>query len=97
MNITDYILNEIKPLHLKSSVKTAKKMFNNFPITHFCMVENDMLLGCFAQEDIQTIENNDTPLALYKHLLNSFFTDENTTVLELLKFLQIMTLLSYPF
>ncbi|MFT5146362.1 MAG: hypothetical protein ACI9H1_001084, partial [Polaribacter sp.] len=27
MNITDYILNEIKPLHLKGSVKTAKKMF----------------------------------------------------------------------
>ena len=85
MNITDYILNEIKPLHLKGSVKTAKQMFNNFPITHFCMVENDILLGCFAQEDIQTIENNDASLDAYKHLLNSFFTDEKATVLELLK------------
>ena len=85
MNIIDYILNEIKPLHLKGNVKTAKKMFNNFPITHFCMVEKDTLLGCFAQEDIQTIENNDASLAAYKHLLNSFFTDENATVLELLK------------
>jgi succinate dehydrogenase flavin-adding protein (antitoxin of CptAB toxin-antitoxin module) len=49
------------------------------------MVEKDTLLGCFAQEDIQTIENNDASLAAYKHLLNSFFTDENATVLELLK------------
>ena len=85
MNITDYILNEIKPLSLKSNVKSAKKLFDNFPITHFAVVENDKILGCFAQEDIQTIENKSDELVGYTHLLNSFFADEKATVLELLK------------
>ena len=85
MNITDYILNEIKPLSLKSSVKTAKKLFDNFPITHFAVVENSKILGCFAQDDIQTIENKSDELVAYTHLLNSFFADEKATVLELLK------------
>ena len=85
MNITDYILNEIKPLPLNGSVKAAKKVFNNFSITHFPMVENNIYLGCFAQEDIQTIENNNDNLAAYKYLLISSFTDEKATVLELLK------------
>jgi predicted transcriptional regulator len=85
MNITDYILNEIKPLSLKSSVKTAKKLFDKFTITHFPVVENNAVLGCFAHEDIQTIENKSDELVAYNHLLNSFFADEKATVLELLK------------
>ncbi|SHM82431.1 CBS domain-containing protein [Polaribacter sp. KT 15] len=85
MNITDYILNEIKPLSLKSSVKAAQKLFDNFPITHFAVVENNKILGCFAQDDIQTIENKSDELVGYAHLLNSFFADEKATVLELLK------------
>jgi CBS domain-containing protein len=85
MNITDYILNEIKPMPLNSSVKTAKKLFDNFPITHFPVVENSVILGSFAHEDIQTIENNSDELLAHAHLLNSFFADEKATVLELLK------------
>jgi Mg/Co/Ni transporter MgtE len=85
MNMTDYIRNEIKPLRLKSSAETAKKLFDNFPITHFAVVEDKNLLGCFAQNDIQTIESKPDGLLMYTHLLNSFFADEKATVLELLK------------
>jgi predicted transcriptional regulator len=85
MNITDYIQNKIKPLHLKSSVKTAQKLFDTFPVTHFAVVEDTKLLGCFAQDDIQTIANKTVDLFAHTHLLNSFFADEKATVLELLK------------
>jgi predicted transcriptional regulator len=85
MNITDYIQNKIKPLRLKSSVETAKKLFDTFPVTHFAVVEDTKLLGCFAQDDIQTISNKTVDLFAHTHLLNSFFADEKATVLELLK------------
>ncbi|RCS26595.1 CBS domain-containing protein [Polaribacter sp. WD7] len=85
MNITDYILEEIKPLHLENSVKKAKKVFKNYPITHFPVVENNRLLGNFAEEDIQTIEEKENTLVIYGDLLHSFFADEKATVLELLK------------
>ncbi|QTD37076.1 CBS domain-containing protein [Polaribacter batillariae] len=85
MNITDYILNETKALSLQSSVKEAKDLFDNFPITHFPVIENHKLLGSFAEDDIHTIENNNNELVAYSYLLNSFFADEKATVLELLK------------
>lgn len=85
MNITDYILEEISALQLKDSVKKAQKIFEHYPITHFPVVENDKLLGSFAEDDIQTIEGKKDELATYSHLMNSFFADEKAPVLELLK------------
>mgnify|MGYP000156207874 CR=1 FL=1 len=72
MNMNDYILEEIKPLRLKNSVKSTQKVFKNHPITHFPVIENDKLLGSFAEEDIQVIDNNDEKLITISHLLNSF-------------------------
>lgn len=85
MNITDYILKEIKALHLHDSVKSAQKTFKNYPITHFPVIEDNKLLGSFAESDIQTIENNEDKLVVHAYLLNSFFADKKATVLELLK------------
>jgi len=85
MNITDYILKEIKAFQLKDSVKKTQSIFENYPITHFPVVEEGKLLGSFSEDDIQTIENKNDALLLHSHLLNSFFADEKATVLELLK------------
>ncbi len=85
MNINDYILKEIKAFQLKDKVKKGQNLFKNYPITHFPVVEDGRLLGSFADDDIQTIENKEAALGAYTHLLNSFFADEKATVLELLK------------
>ena len=85
MNMNEYILEEIKPLRLKDTVKGAQKVFKNYPITHFPVIEDNKLLGSFAEDDIQTVENKEDELVGYAHLLNSFFADEKATVLELLK------------
>lgn len=83
--MNDYILKEIKSFHLQDNVGKAKSVFRDYPITHFPVVENGKLLGCFAEDDIQTIEDNQGKLSLHTHLLNSFFANEKSTVLELLK------------
>jgi CBS domain-containing protein len=85
MNITDYILKEIKSLTPKSTVEKAQKLFNDYPITHFNVVENGVFLGSFSESDIQTIENKAALLSEYSHLLTHFFAEEKTTVLALLK------------
>jgi predicted transcriptional regulator len=85
MNINDYILKDIKALRLKDSVKRAQKLFNNSPLTHFPLVENGKLLGSFAEDDMHTIDNKKAILSSQTHLLNSFFTNEKATVLQLLK------------
>lgn len=85
MNITEYISNEIKPLSLKSSVDSAINLFDNFPITHFPVIEDGKLLGSFAEDDMHTTVDVNQELVTCAHLLNSFFADEKATVLELLK------------
>ncbi|TVZ55943.1 CBS domain protein [Lutibacter sp. Hel_I_33_5] len=84
MNINDYILKEIKALTLKSTVKSAQKLVKNLPITHFPIVENGRLIGCFAESDIQTIENKSSELATYTDLLHHFHAYENTAMLDLI-------------
>ena len=85
MNINDYILTEINPLRLKSTIQSAKKLFKNFPLTHFPVIDENKLVGSFAEDDIQIIDNEKGELMSYTHLLSSFFADEKATVLELLK------------
>ena len=85
MNTNDYILKDITALRLNDSVKSAQNLFKNFPITHFPVVENDKLLGSFAEDDARTIENKEDVLDSYSYLFSSFFAEEKTTVLELIK------------
>ncbi len=85
MKITDYILKEIKTLSLKNSVKNALKLCKTLPITHIPIVENGYLKGCFSESDIQTIEDKNKELTKYSYLLQYFYADKKTSLLELLK------------
>lgn len=85
MNIDDYILNDINPLSLSTPISEAKELFENHPITHFPVVENGLLLGSFAEDDIHTSTHQSENLETLQHLLNLFFTENNSNVLELLK------------
>lgn len=85
MNITDYIQTDMKPLRLNNSIQNAKKLFKKFPNTHFPVLDNEKLVGSFAEDDIRFIDFEKEELVAYSHLLNLFFADEKATVLELLK------------
>lgn len=85
MKLHDYILKEVPTFTLKSTIESAQKICKELPITHVFIVEEGNFIGCFSESDIQTLENKDENLGTYSYLLQSFFTDENHTVLELLK------------
>jgi len=84
MNINDYILKEIKALSPNDSVKKAKQLCENYPISHFPMVENHKLIGCFAEDDIRTLEKNDDYLTNHTDLLHHFFASDKTPLLDLI-------------
>ena len=84
MNINDYILKEIKALTLQSTVKDAQMLCENLPITHIIIVENNRLIGNFTENDIQTIEDENTLLKDHSDLLVHFHSNEKTSLLELI-------------
>lgn len=84
MNVNDYILKEIKALTPTSSIKNAQKLCKGLPITHIPIIKDNKLIGCFSEDDIRTIENSEVTLSEYSHLLQHFYADEKTSLLELI-------------
>ncbi len=84
MNLQEYILNEIHELSLSSSLEAAQELFKGFPITHIPIVENGHFLGCLAESDAQTIEDNSVTISEYTHLIDYFFANKKSTSLELI-------------
>lgn len=85
MNITEYILKDIDSLTFNDTVNNAKKLCEEFPISHIFIVENEQFMGCFSESDIKTIENKGDKLAAYADLIQFFFADTKSTLLELIK------------
>lgn len=84
MNINDYILKEIKALSPSDSVNDALNLCEHLPITHVPVVDNHTLIGCFAEDDIRTIEKKQTILNEYTHLLHHFNAHKKSSLLELI-------------
>lgn len=84
MNINDYILKEIKALTPEDSVSSALQLCEHLPITHIPIVKDNKLIGCFAEDDIQTIENKETTLQEYIHLIQHFHAHKKSSLLELI-------------
>ena len=85
MQTTDYITKDIKALDASDNIAFAKKLFNQLTFTHLPIIENGLLIGLIAEEDIQTIENNTDKLNEYRYIFSLFFTDEKTNWFDLLK------------
>jgi len=85
MNITDYILNDFKPLTTKNSVKEAYKLCKTYQLTHIPIVENRIYKGSISQTDILTIENKKEELANFVDIFDHFQTDGSHSIIELLK------------
>jgi predicted transcriptional regulator len=84
MNINDFILEEIKALTLNDTVRCAQQVCKNLPITHIPIVEGGKLIGCLPESDIQTIEDKDQKLSEYSYLLDLFYSNNKTTLLDLI-------------
>ena len=84
MNINDYILKEIKALSPNDTVKKAKQFCENYPISHFPIVDNNKLVGCFAESDIRTIEDEGNTIKSQLFLLQNYFASETTPLLDLI-------------
>lgn len=85
MNMNEYIVKEIKELSLESTIKSAEKICNEIPITHLPVVEKNILIGCFLESDIRTIENKEDIINDHRGALTFFYANEEDTILDLIK------------
>ena len=82
--MNEYIVKEIKELSLESTINSAEKICNEIPVTHIPVVDKNILIGCFLESDIRTIENKDDTIGNHKEALTFFYANEADTVLDLI-------------
>ena len=48
MNLHEYIINDVKPLGLSSSVGEAQNIFNELTYSHIPVCNDNQLIGCIT-------------------------------------------------
>lgn len=84
MLITDLIINECKPLSLKSNPVDALNTIDDFKVSHLPVFEGLTFLGNISETQLFDIDH-EIDLKTTRERLNYFFVTENSTVFEAVK------------
>jgi len=85
MKLSEYIINDIKPLNSNNKIKDLQLLFNQLTYSHI-PVQNDegMFLGSFFEADAHCFDS-EKPLSEHLYSLEDFFVRDNTLWLDVLE------------
>ena len=85
MELTTYILNDIKPFINTGEIRDLKLLCNQLTYSHIPLQNEDgIFLGSFSETDIHCFDSNKS-LSDYTYAIEGFFVRENTTWLDVLE------------
>ena len=85
MNLTELIINDIKPLHLNNKISDAQMMFNQLTYSHVPVVNDEQVyMGCLSEADVHCFNGN-KELTEYSYAIEGFFVREDTVWLNVLE------------
>ena len=85
MNLSDYIINDIKPLDKEDKIGDIQLLFNQLTYSHI-PIKNDagIYLGCMSENDAYCFDSK-KPLSEYSHAIEGFFVRKHTVWLDVLE------------
>lgn len=85
MKLSEYIINDIKPLNSDSKIRDLQLLFNQLTYSHI-PIQNDsgVFLGSFFETDAHCFDGN-KPINEYTYSLEDFFVRDNTLWLDVLE------------
>ncbi len=84
MNITEYIINDVKPLQLQDGMQQAIKIFQQLPYSHIPVVDAGFYVGSLSETDAHCFETGQN-LTDVKYALDVFMVREETHWLDVLE------------
>lgn len=85
MNLSEFIVNDIKPLNSESKISDLQQLFNQLIYTHIPIVnENNVYLGSFSENDAHCFKNDKT-VKDYNDAVELFFVRDTTMWLDVLE------------
>lgn len=84
MNLSEYIINDIKPLDSDSNIKELQSLFNQFTYSHIPIEHDGVYIGCFSETDAHCFDTN-KKISDCKYALGGFYVREKTNWLDVLE------------
>lgn len=85
MNLSEYIINDIRPLKIDNSVSDLQLLFNQLTYSHIPVSsEENSFLGCFFETDAHCFDG-DKSIGDYTYALEDFFVKDDTLWLDVLE------------
>lgn len=85
MNLSEFILNDIKPLHLTDKISDVQMMFNQLTFSHIPVLNEDSIyVGCTSEADVHCFDSS-KELADYNYAIEGFFVREDAVWLNVLE------------
>ncbi len=84
MNTQQYIINDIKPFTLSSTIAEVQEAFNQLTYSHIPVLKDGAFIGCISENDVHCFQSNKT-LQDYQYAVEPFFVREQTNWLDILE------------
>jgi predicted transcriptional regulator len=85
MKLSEFIINDIKPLNSKSKISDLQQLFSQLTYSHIPIQDDDKIyLGSFSETDAHCFESGKT-LDEYKYAIENFFVRDSTLWLDVLE------------
>jgi predicted transcriptional regulator len=85
MKLSEYIINDIKPLNSKNKISDLQLLFNQLTFSHIPVKDDsNAYLGCFSETDAHCFES-DKSLDAYKYAIEDFYVRDTTMLLDVLE------------
>jgi len=84
MPLTDFIINDIKPLNVNDNIKDVQQLFNQLIYSHVPVKKDDIYIGCISETDALCFESN-KPLSEFLYTIEGFYVRANSPWLDVLE------------
>jgi len=84
MNLSQYIINDIKPLDITEMISELQIMFNQLTYSHIPVQHDGVYVGCASETDAHCLES-DKSIEEYKYALEGFFVRDSAVWLDVLE------------
>jgi len=84
MPLSEYIINDIKPLNVTNNIGDAQQLFNQLTYSHIPIKKEGIYIGCISETDAHCVDS-DKPLSEYLYTYEGFFVRIYTLWLDVLE------------
>ena len=84
MNLSQYIINDIKPLDSDTNIRELQLLFNQFTYSHVPIQTGGVYIGCFSETDAHCFDTSKL-ISDCKYALGGFYVRQTTNWLDVLE------------